>query len=183
MRPRQRCPAADAPARHASIGTVNDAWQDWLAQLPQDTARRAQDLRQKLADAGCLDPDGWARSEISDNIPQASRYRFLHQLWPQMIDGWHDGVDNILAAQRALEAGADRDDLVRLARAVAYDTVFSMLFYLDDDQPDEPAKALPSWWLSELDQTGNPTGRAIQGLYEDLLSLDPSGLDGRDLWT
>jgi hypothetical protein len=161
---------------------VTDTWQDWLGQLPADSARRAQELRRTLTDAGCPDPAGWARSEVSENIPQAGRYRFLRQLWPQMIDGWHDVIGNLPSAQRALEAGANRDDLVRVARAVAYETVFSLLSYLDDDQPDEAATSLPSWWLGEVGQDGVPTGRTIQGLYEDLLGLDPSGREGQDLW-
>jgi hypothetical protein len=161
---------------------VTDTWPDWLTELPPDTARRAEELRRRLSLTGCADPEGWVQSEVGENIPQAARYRFLHRLWPRMIDSWGDGIDNLPAAQRALRAGADRDDLVRLARAVAYETVFDLLVYLDHDQPDDAARALPSWWLSELDPAGNPTGRLVQALYEDLLTLDPSGRDGQDLW-
>ena len=120
--------------------------------------------------------------QLHDRITTAG-YRFLHELWPRLIDSWSDGIGNIPAAQRALEAGADHGDLVRLARAVAYETVFGMLFHLDDDQPNEAARALPSWWLGEIDPAGNHTGRTLQGLYESLLTLDPSGRDGQDLWT
>lgn len=160
---------------------MTDTWQDWLAQLPPDTAHRAQELLRTLTDVGCPDPAGWVRSEIDENIPQAARYRFLHQLWPRMIDVWHGGIGSIPAARRALEAGADHEDLVRLARAVAYETVFAMLVYLDDDQPGASAEALPSWWLGEVDPAGILTGRPVQGLYEDLLTSDPSGSDGQDL--
>jgi hypothetical protein len=135
-----------------------------------------------LTQVDCPDPDAWVRSEITENIPQAGRYRFLHQLWPRMIDSWRDGIPSIPAGRRAMEAGADHDDLVQLARAIAYETVFGMLYHLDDDDPDEPAKALPFWRLNEIDPTGIPTGRSIDGLYESLLGLDPSGREGQDLW-
>jgi hypothetical protein len=97
--------------------------------------------------------------------PQAARSRFLQTLWPDMIDSWERGVTNIPAAQRALEAGARRDDLVTLAREVAYNTVFAMLVHLDRD-----------WLLTEAD-----TGQHLHALYEDLLTLDPSGNDGCEL--
>jgi hypothetical protein len=138
-------------------------------------------LRHALDELGCDDPDGWARSEIEENIPQLARYRFLHTLWPQLIDGWRNGVINISAAQRAQQAGADRDDLTQLARAVAYETVFAMLTHLADDQAADGG--LPSWALVETDPGGTPTGRHLDALHEDLLTLDPSGREGRDLWS
>jgi hypothetical protein len=157
--------------------------ENWLALLPADSAQHAQQLLDRLSQLGCPDPVSWVRSEITENIPQAARYRFLHTLWLRMIEPWQSGIDNIPAAQRCLQAGADHDDLARLARAVAYETVFALLYHLDDDDPDEPAKALPGWHLVETDPAGIPTGRTVQGLYESLLSLDPSGRDGSDLWT
>ncbi|WP_238008728.1 hypothetical protein KZZ52_03095 [Dactylosporangium sp. AC04546] len=156
---------------------------NWLAQLPADTAQHARRLLDTLSQLGCQDPDGWVRSEVTENIPQAARYRFLHTLWPRMIDAWQTGIDNIPAAQRALQAGADHDDLARLARVVAYETVFGLLYHLDDDDPDELANALPGWRLVETDSDGTPTGRTVEGLYESLLSLDPSGRDGSDFDT
>lgn len=129
----------------------------------------------------CPDPESWAQSEIDENIPQVARYRFLHQLWPRLIDGWPNGLNNIPAARRALADGANEQDLALLVRAVAYETVFGMLYHLDDDSLD--AAGLPHWALMELDESGKLTGRPVQALYEDLLALDPSGRDGQDLWT
>lgn len=142
----------------------------------QDFAR----LVAALQVMGCSDPEAWAQSEIDENIAQVARYRFLHQLWPRLIDGWSNGLNNIPAARRALADGAKEQDLALLVRAVAYETVFDMLYYLDDDSLD--AAGLPDWALMELDETGTPTGRLVEGLYESLLTLDPSGRDGQDLW-
>jgi hypothetical protein len=92
----------------------------------------------------------------------------------------HTGcVDNLPAAQRAIDSGADPQDLARIARAAAYETAFAMLSLLAGD---EPAEGLPTWALEEIDARGQPTGRHLGGLDEDLLGLDPSGREGRDLW-
>ncbi|GGX84231.1 hypothetical protein GCM10010515_59760 [Streptomyces fructofermentans] len=37
------------------------------------------------------------------------------------------------------------------------------------------------WVVMESGDDGSPTGRALSGLHEDLLSMDPSGRDGADL--
>ncbi|TDC35137.1 hypothetical protein E1211_16330 [Micromonospora sp. 15K316] len=130
---------------------------------------------------GCSDPEGWVRSEIEEGIPQLARYRFLRTLWLQIIDNWHDGPANIPAARRALEAGASQGDLTQLARAVAYETVFAMLYHLDADE--EATDQLPSWALAEITPTGEATRRHLDALHEDLLTLDPSGREGQDLWS
>jgi hypothetical protein len=163
-----------------SISDVNDR-HAWLQQFPADTRQRAQRLLHALNELGCDDPEGWARSEVEENIPQLARYQFLHTLWPQMIDSWRDGITNIPAAQRAQRAGASRDDLTQLAQAVAYETVFAMLSHLADD--DQATDSLPSWTLTETDPAGTPTGRSLDSLHEDLLALDPSGQEGRHLWS
>ena len=118
------------------------------------------------------------QSELSENIPQLARYRFLSMLWPTMINSWRQGIDNVPATARILAAGADRADLVQLARAVAYETVFGMLYHLDDDGRDDDG--LPFWELKEIDPSGQPTGRTISAIFEDLLTMDPSGLEGSD---
>lgn len=168
--------------RHASasICGVEDQ-QTWLQQLPTDARERARWLLGALAQLGCDDPVGWARSEIEEDIPQLARYRFLRTLWPQLIDSWCTRITNLPAARRAFEAGASHDDLTRLSRAVAYETVFGMLYHLADD--DQSADELPSWALTEISPAGNATGRLLDGLYEDLLTLDPSGHEGQDLWS
>lgn len=130
---------------------------------------------------GCDASEEWARSEIAQDIPQLARYRFLRTLWPQMIDSWQDGIDNIPAAQRAFATGASQGDLAQLARVVAYETVFAMLCHLDADE--EATDQLPSWALAEITPTGEATGRHLDGLHEDLLAFDPSGRNGQDLWS
>jgi hypothetical protein len=164
----------------ASICIVTD---DWSAQVPADAAEKAEELAAALRHLGCVDPSGWVRSEIAEGIPQVARYRFLSRLWPELIDGWQTGISHVPAAQRAVEAGASREDLVGLARVVAYETVFAMLVHLDVGGSDGSVEGLPSWNLVEADPGGSSTGRGIGGLYEDLLGFDPSGREGQDLGT
>jgi hypothetical protein len=161
-------------------------WLQWLQRLSDDDRRRAEQMLQALREMGCQGADAylWARSELGENIAQLARYRFLHQMWPRFIDAWRDRIDHLPATDRAIAAGAQREDLSQLARAVAYETVQDLLYYLDDDGLDRPlADQLPYWKLMELDPTGAPTGRQVGGLFESLLGLDPSDLAGDDLWT
>ena len=147
----------------------------WLRQLPDSDRRHAEGLLRELATLGCRDPYSWAGAEIEADIPQLARYRFLHDLWPRLIDAWPDAVTGHEAARRAVRAGASPDDLGALARTVAYETVAAMLVHLADEHP--PAD-LPSWRLTEVDATGAPTGRGLLGLDTDLPALDPSTPQG-----
>ncbi len=161
-------------------GPVN-SWDGWLASLPVEVAARAVRLRERLEAAGCPDAELWVVSEVDGGIPQAARYRFLSSLWPKVIDSWREGIDRLPAAQPLRHQGVDRDDLVRLARAVAYETVFAMLYHLADDAPSQAVERLPGWRLLEVDDEGRPSGRTLDNLFEDLLTMDPSGLEGTDI--
>ncbi|MBE1465126.1 hypothetical protein [Kibdelosporangium phytohabitans] len=110
----------------------------------------------------------------------------LRAIWPDMIDGWAEpgALEATPAAARLLEAGADRDDLIRLARNAAYDTAFQLLYRLTAYGRDEDAPAdSPGWCLVECTPGFELTEREIGSLHEDLLSLDPSGREGEDLFT
>ncbi|MCY1136643.1 hypothetical protein OWR29_01435 [Actinoplanes sp. Pm04-4] len=145
----------------------------WLQALSVEDRRRAEQILTTLDEWGCDDPRAWAESEISENRPQLARYRFLRAIWPEMIDSWRDGVGNIPAARRVVEAGGSPQDVARLARAVAYETAFALLARLAEE-------GRPGWALVETGPDGHPTGRHLDALHEDLLTLDTSG---RDLWT
>ncbi|MFC8722634.1 hypothetical protein [Kitasatospora sp. NPDC057198] len=118
--------------------------------------------------------------ENTDGHP--ARYALLRALWRDAIDGWSapGALEQLPAARRLLAAGADREDLARLARAVAYEAVFMATETLDHGQ--DAAAPGAGWTLLETGGDGEPTGRPLDGLHEDLLALDPSGHDGADLW-
>lgn len=108
----------------------------------------------------------------------------LRSLWRGPIGGWADpdAIDQLPVAQRLLAAGANKEDLARLARAVAYEAVFATLDELDTGNDVNVSGIDVGWLVMESAEDGAPTGRALLGLHEDLLAMDPSGRDGADLW-
>ena len=115
---------------------------------------------------------------------QLARSALLSGLWRDAIDGWSGpgALDQLPAAGRLLAAGADRADLVRLVRVVAYEAVFATLDVLDEGGPVHESDTAGGWVVMETAEDGSPTGQALSGLHEDLLTADPCGRDGADLW-
>ncbi|MFI8421077.1 hypothetical protein [Streptomyces sp. NPDC085479] len=130
------------------------------------------------------DPQDRVRSEIDENQPQLARFLLLRSLWRGAIDGWADpeALEQVAAARRLLDAGADRRDLELLARAVAYEAVFVTVDELDCGADVNVSGVDVGWAVVESGEDGTPTGRRLSGLHEDLLTMDPSGRDGADLW-
>jgi hypothetical protein len=130
----------------------------------------AMDLRDKFAALGADDPDSWASSELTENIPQLARLRFLRGMWAIVDEHGpstgrtHQAGD--AARQRLLALGATPEDLRAIARTAAFDALSSALYFLDDPGDDE-VPDLPGWALIET-SGGEPTGRLVQGLYEDM---------------
>jgi hypothetical protein len=128
-------------------------------------------LRDKFAALGADDPGSWAASEVRENIPQLARFRFLRGMW-SIIDEHGPSAgpahETGMAARARLEAlGATPDDLRAFARMTAFESVFSVLCFLDDPTGERDVDGLPGWALVET-VGGEPTGRLVQGLYEDL---------------
>ncbi|MFB0633473.1 hypothetical protein [Streptomyces sp. AB3(2024)] len=91
-------------------------------------------------------------------------------------------MEQVTAARRLLDAGADRNDLVLLARAIAFEAVFTALDDLDCGADVNVSGVDVGWTVMESGEDGSPTGRPLSGLHEDLRTTDPSGRDGADLW-
>ena len=110
----------------------------------------------------------------TDPIP--TRQEFLRYLWQDLINSHlrDDGADIIIAncqrnpeapfadtgavLERMLAAGVSRSDINLFARATAYETVFGLLYALDDPGVE---------------------GDNVFMLYEELLAADPTGMEGR----
>ncbi|WP_329545779.1 hypothetical protein [Streptomyces sp. NBC_01356] len=151
-------------------------------------------LTRLFAALGASDPRGWAESEAEENLPQLARYRLLRAL-SQDIQAWDtasidsllsDGDDSDDSDHHAERAGTDAEraravdhaaDAERIARAVARETTFSVLYRLaDPDSDDLPAdlrQQMPGWVLMETAPAGEPTHRVLGALYEDLNTLGP----------
>ncbi|MEU8302060.1 hypothetical protein AB0C84_00750 [Actinomadura sp. NPDC048955] len=160
------------------------AWDRWLTGLPEQQRTTATGLRDRFARLGAPGPGEWARSEVSEDIPQMARFLLLRRLWEEAINGWGDpgAVENIPAAARLLTAGANRDDIVLAMRTAAFEAVFATLLAIDEGGPITPDdQPLPGWRLHETDSTGRDTGRRLGGLYESLRETAPSERDAQDL--
>ncbi|MGW7437879.1 hypothetical protein [Streptomyces sp. NPDC054849] len=159
-------------------------WQAWLNTLDAPRRAAAQSLRGRFDALGAADAVDLARSEILENRPHLARFLLLRSLWRDPIDGWEDpgAFDQLPAAQRLLAAGANRNDLVRFARAVAYESVFATVDELDSGGDVNVSGVDVGWVVMESGEDGTSTGRPLTGLHEDLLMRDPSGRDGADLW-
>ncbi|MFD9561739.1 hypothetical protein [Streptomyces sp. NPDC059994] len=159
-------------------------WQAWLNSLDSRRSAAAESLRAQFEALGAADAEEWAKSEIREDLPHLARFMLLRSLWRGPIDGWADAgaFDQLPAAQRLLAAGADSQDLVRLARAVAYEAVFATLDELGAGSDVNVPGIDVGWVVMETGEDGSPTGRALSGLHEDLMTMDPSGRDGTDFW-
>jgi hypothetical protein len=161
------------------------SWTDALATMNAENRAAAIMLHDRFALLGAADAEEWALSEISENIPQLARFLALRRIWPDLIDAWAapDALESSPAAARLLAHGADRQDLVRLSRLSAYETAFALLARLTAQGHDELAPGpAPGWRLMETAPQGELTGRTVASLHESLLSLDPSGREGQDLF-
>ncbi|MGW3655684.1 hypothetical protein ACWD6R_08230, partial [Streptomyces sp. NPDC005151] len=162
------------------MSDLQTTWDDWLNSLAGPQRDAATALRDQLEALGVDDAAGWARSEISENLPHLARLMLLQSLWREPIGGWASpgALDQLPAAQRLLTAGADRGDLMRLAQAVAYEAVFATLDALDAGRDVNVSGVDVGWTVIESGEDGSPTGRVLSGLHEDLLAMDPRGCDG-----
>jgi hypothetical protein len=166
------------------VSDPQQAWQEWLNSLDAPRKAAAQALRAQYRTLGVTDPVGLIKSEVVEDLPQLARCVLLRNLWHGAIDGWTEpgSLAQLPAAQRLLASGADQEDLVRMVRAVAYEAVFATLDELDAGGDANGSGVEAGWVVMEAGDDGRPTGRALSGLHEDLLTMDPSGRDAADLW-
>jgi hypothetical protein len=149
---------------------MTGAWDEWLATLPKDKQDAAGELRDRFEGLGAEDPEGWTRSEISENIPQLVRFLILRTILRQAVDSWAraGALTTIPAAQRLLAAGADPGDLLGLVQSTVHDTVFAVLECLDGGRDTEASEEHPGWSLVEVGGAHAGPSRRIEGLHEAL---------------
>lgn len=176
---------------------MDEFWDGLRASLTPTQRNRYDDLLARFTALGAPEPDQWALSEVTEGIPQLARFCLLRSMWTELIDydspePWisHEiaaserdprapFADAGFALKRLLDLGADPMDIVRVARSVAYVAVFGTLHKIDEGFSPDAEDVCPGWVLMETDAQGNLTGRRLGGLHEDILSLDPSGREGR----
>jgi hypothetical protein len=147
---------------------------------------------------GAHDPDGWARSQVEEGIPQYARFVFLRQAWQSVIaDGDTSWIDSQLeeaerhprqpgagigpALKRMLAAGASREDIAEVARVMQWSVLAGIAYQLADPGVVEyPSDEMPrvNWTLFEVDDEGQPL-HPIDGLHESVLDTDPTDREMR----
>jgi len=167
--------------------------------MPDPSIRKDQriiELAQLFKQIGADDPLSWAQSEIEEDIPQLARFVFLRAAWQRVISeddtNWIDhAIENSVrhptspgagigpALKNLLNLGASRQDLTELVRVIQFELLFALCNLLDNPGELEPELGDLGWELHEIDQYGHPTQRLVQGLYESVLSMDPTGREMR----
>jgi hypothetical protein len=179
--------------------TYYPTYDEWFATLSTDQQSKANELVSTLRALGADCPEDWARSEVSEDIPQLARFLVLRRIWPDLIDSWRREPDRWIrqsveaagrnpkghfadagaALRRMTESGVSTADIASVARMVAYETAFGVVDIIDEGhEPDAPSTA-PRWALMEFGADGRMTGRDVCSLHEDILSMDPSGREGQ----
>jgi hypothetical protein len=151
------------------------------------TVARSYDLVERMRELGADDPEGWARSELEEDLPQEARWLVARRVWLDCINSWTaDTVALIPAVQRAVDAGAAPSDVAQAMRVAAYEAAFGVLSLIDEGYDPGAPEDAPGWALVEVRFDGREeselSGRILDGLHEDVLGADPSGREGADLW-
>jgi hypothetical protein len=129
-----------------------------------------------------------ARSAAADGDSYLAGTTLLHVCWG-IINSWAKpgALRQIPAAVHLANEGAELVELTQFARAVAYATIYDVLYLLDEGPEQRLRQSLgewepgfPTWRLVLADAEEAPTEDVLEGLHEGLLSADPSGQEGSD---
>lgn len=125
---------------------------DAFESLDPEQRRRAEELAEKFRAVGADEPEGWAASEVEDDIPQLARFLFLRRLWRGAWQ-WRQPPEHWFAEVQPDELAVDEED---------------------DDEP-----TLVSASSDELaDEDGDPPFLAAQQAVRRILA---AGADPEDL--
>lgn len=161
-------------------------------EIPKDVAK----LTLLFDRLGARDAESWATSQVNERIPQLQRFLFLRQAWRGILDernvdwiqnqmkesdrnpgGPYAGVGSAL--KRCLSKGISPQDLTDIVRGTQAEMLFQLTYLLDDPGFSEPELANFAWGLFQVDENDNPIPPRIGGLYESVLSTDPTGREMR----
>jgi hypothetical protein len=163
----------------------------WLASLPDQIRKEAEALTAKFTTLGASDPENWARSELTENIPQLTRFLILRSILQRHILPWTTHTADRLQQLASLPsteqnnlaaaAGAaiekigttkiSQADLGVFAAAVALETAFNILNTIDEGHDPDAGDDSPGWTLMETSPDGVLTGREVGDLHESLFEI------------
>lgn len=154
------------------------SWDEWLATLPADGRDAAEALRDQFQRLGADEPEQWARSEVSEAIPQLARFAFLRAVWRE-VESWRD-PERMQALLPDATEDCRRAAHLMAARA-AFEVALGVVQLLDDEEDIAATEPLPGWQLVETTPDGARTGRMISGLHESVLETDPRHIEAADI--
>ena len=143
--------------------------------------------------AGAIDPEMWADSQIKEGINQLGRFSFLKAITSEWLkeDDVH-WVDNQIefnysrqgdpcsqlpkALKEMLDKNVSRETILDLIRVIQFNTLFHVCSTID--RAIEAETPIKNWALYEVDDDDNPM-ETLNGLHESLLQFDPSGKEMR----
>ena len=145
---------------------------------------------------GARQPESWARSQLTEGIPQLQRFLFLRQAWSGIVretdsdwiqfeiaraqqrpDEPYAGIGHAL--RRCVETGVSAQDLTDIVRGKQAEFLFHLCYLLSDPSFTEKELSDFAWGLFEVDTDGNPIPPAIDSLHESVLETDPTGREMR----
>jgi hypothetical protein len=174
-----------------SASPVQGVLEDWLAALTPHRREKAETLLAIFQALGAQEGEMWVRSEISENIPQLSRYLLLRSIWKDAVHPWLQpgyverelqntdwlaGLEPLIdiesTADQILQSGLDQQVLAKFACFVAALTA-NMIASTLDGYNDLPLNA-PAFVIQETNGSDELTGYQIDGLHESFLDPDVS---------
>ena len=144
---------------------------------------------------GARNAEAWARSQVTEGIPQLHRFLFLRACWRMVVGddevGW---IDHHIAAakddpggvfagmgaalDRAVAAGVSKEDLSQIARGMQVELLLGLCYMLEENGLEEPELQGMGWGLFQTSDDGAALA-PIQGLHESVLETDPTGREMR----
>jgi hypothetical protein len=85
---------------------------DAFESLDAGQRRRAEQLAEQFRDLDAGDPEGWAASEVAEDIPQLARFIFLRAVW-QSAEQWKEPPEEWFAGvepQPVVDQPVEEDD-------------------------------------------------------------------------
>jgi len=159
------------------------------------TKKQINELSEIFEKLGADDPSAWAASEVTENFPQLARFLFLRQAWRRIVpEGDTSWIEREIEWASAnpgrptsglgvslgnlLALGAKKDDINEVIRVMQYRLLHDLCYLLEDPGDVEDEVKDIYWQLYEMNSKGKPS-RVIGGLYESVLSMDPTGREMR----
>jgi len=161
-------------------GSIKERFQKKLNSWDSTKLSKANELANKLDNAGCIESESWVFSEIDENIAQSARFIFLKNLWDKVVNPSPTlGLENLrLSNERCANSLKKLDSVLTLEekehlfKEFAIEMGWDFAHAIDEGYSYENDQ-LPSWALMEVDaNTGELTGRGIDGLHESFMDED-----------